>query len=245
MSLSDVLVEVALTDMRDRLLSGTFEDFAEVFDAVIESDTAPGLAQDVWDTIIGWGKDGIVIEQAYSPAVYKNAHVIIAVSCEKSAAHEVFNHTGEVRQISAQDPKYGIEFGGPVEDMIGIYIMSPSRWVMRFLDLLIKSTIYAAGRWFTQNGTSGAMWQTTSELQPVNVMMGTETVQKYVRKQAWTVFNNLVIRPFGGTVVTPKPILVHAEGTFVSKVPNPDTRTFTDLDGTSAGGVTPVLPEDE
>jgi hypothetical protein len=43
--------------------------------------------------------------------------------------------------------------------------------------------------------------------------------------------------------VSPKQILVHRSGTFVNAVPNPETRTYEELNGTTAGGVTP-MPED-
>jgi len=241
LSLSDLLIETALVDMRDRFLAGTLEDYAMVFDPVISST----LVEDTWNTMRAWGKDGFAIEAAFAPVVYKDAHVIVSVVCENTNPHEVFSHAGITRQVSSDPVAYGVMYGGPVEDTIGVYIMAPNRPILRMVDLLIKSTIYSATTWLVENGTSGPSWENTSDLAPVTAMVGTETVLKYVRKQTWKVWSNLVVRPFGGTVVTPKQILVHAAGTFVTKVPDPDTRTYTDLTGTSDGRVTPVLSADD
>lgn len=239
-----MLVEALLTDMRDRLLAGSLGDFSVVYDPVYTIDGSAfgsSFIEDAWNTLQGYGKDGIAVEAAFAPAVYRNAHCIISVVSANTEPDTVFHNAGDMR-LMGSTPSYGVEYGGPVTDIIDVYIMAPNRPILRVLDLLIKSTIMDAGKWFTDNGASGGPeWLRTSDLTPVTTMVGTETVVKYVRKQSWRVYSSLVVRPFGGRSASYKHILVHATGTYVSSVVDPDTRTSTPLNGTSEGQVVPAL----
>lgn len=249
MSMSDLLVETALADLKERILTQPFDDFEIVFDTFINSfvadaNTNLSLVKEVWDQLVSYGRDGLAVESAFAPAVYKNAHVIISVVCENSASEGpvLGNGGGAARPIT--DTQYGIEYAGPVRDTIGVYIMAPNKPVLRLLDLLVKSTLCSAITWMNENGVEGPYWDRTSDLAPITQMVGKETVLKLVRKQSWTCFATEAVRPFGGRFVTPKQIIVHAAGTFVSSVPNPETRTFTPLASTSAGRVSSA-PNDE
>jgi len=227
--------------MKDRLLAGTFTDFETVFDPfitafVVDPDTNLTSLREAWDAIISYGRDGFAVEAAFAPAVYKNAHIIVSVVCENSEPEgpTLGNGYGGPRQLGNG---YGIEYSTPVTDNIGVYIMAPNRPILRMLDLLVKSTLFSSISWMNENGVAGPIWIRTSDLAPVTQMMGKETVLKFVRKQTWQCHTALEVKPFGGVAASPKHILVHAAGTFVSSVPNPETRTVTPLDGTTQGRV--------
>ncbi len=237
MAIADMYVETALAEMKDRLFAGTLADFQYVFDPRIDAQ----ITADVWNMIMAWGKEGLQIESAFSPAVYPNANAIISVVDEEANPDgpPMFNG-GDVRNLDST-PTRGREYSMPEEDLVGIYIMTPNKPVLRLLDLLVKSTIFSATAWLVQNGLSGPIWLRTSQLAPVKEMTGTETVLKLVKKQTWKIIDTLTVRPFGGVVITPKKIVVHAVGTYVTAVPDPDTRTMSPLASTSEGRVTPVL----
>lgn len=248
MNLTDVLVETALQDIKNKLYEGTLEDFQAMFNSITNSYISKGpsdeisLVEDVWNALQSYGRDGFAVEAAFAPVVYAKSHVIVSVVCENSDPIEpVFFNSGGPRSL---ENGYEVEFSCPVVDSIGIYVMAPNRPVLRFVDLLVKSAILSNTKWFIDMGASGPIWASSSDLAPVTAMVGKETVLKYVRKQTWNFHTQLAIRPFGGRVVTPKHILVHAAGTFVSKVPNPETRTVTELDGTTQGKVTPVMGDE-
>lgn len=237
--LSDFLIELSLANAKERFFQGDYNDFASVFGSTID----PGLTQLVWNQLQTWGQDGFRVEAAFSPAVYKNSHIIISIVCENCEPELALGYNvGPV--VTSQSPLVReVEANGVQREAIGIYIMAPNRDVLRLVDLFVKSTLIFDQDWFVEMGINRPMWTRTSELAPVETEGGTETVLKYVRKQTWVVDSVFALRPFGGQVVSPKTILVHREGTFVNAVPNPDTRSYDNLNGTTAGGVTPTLDD--
>ena len=247
MSLSDLLFESAISDLRDNIRTRTLQEFIDVFDpglTAVGSAFGSDFLEEARTELLNYGVDGIAVESAFSPAIYKDKHVIISIVCETTDPTEPMGRGQRMLTYPGDPgdpPTYKLEFGCPVQDMIGVYIMAPNRPILRVLDLLIKSNIYGALQWFVSNGTSGPRWVRTSDLAPVTHLVGTETVLKYVRKQTWAVFSNLNIRPFGGDAVVPKNIVVHATGTIVTSVVDPETRVVTPLTSTSVGQVEPKL----
>lgn len=245
--LTDVLVETLLADMKANLYAGTLEQFEKVFPPEIHTylsnaDTGKTTIEEIWDQLQAYGVDGFAVEAAFAPPVYKNAHVIVAVVCENSEPNgpPLLNGAHAVTQQALELYEYAVEFSMPVTDSIGIYIMAPNRPILRFVDLLVKSTLFSATSWLNENLINGPIWNNTSDLAPVTQLVGKETVLKYVRKQTWNFHSNLAVRPFGGRIIPLKQIIVHAVDTFVNSSPNPETREVTPLDSTSQGRVKPV-----
>jgi hypothetical protein len=237
--MSDFLIELSLANARERFFNGTYADFAAMFGVTID----PGLVQLVWNQINAWGEDGYRVEAAFSPVVYKDSHMIISVVCENSDCDMSLGYNVGTVLTNDNPVERQVEANGVQRDVIGIYIMAPNRDVLRLMDLFVKSTLIFDQNWFLEMGINRPIWSRTSDLAPVEMEGGTETVLKYVRKQTWVVDSVFALRPFGGQILSPKQILVHRSGTFVNAVPNPDTRTYDELNGTTAGGVTPT-PED-
>lgn len=237
--LSDLLFETSIENAKERFFDSPYEDFAAVFGPTI----SPELSESVWDIIQSWGRDGFRVEAAFSPVVYKDSHIIVSIVCENCEPQLPMGYsTGPV--LTSVNPNVSeLEASSPQAESIGIYIMAPNRDVLRLLDLFIKSTLIFDQDWFIEKGINRPLWLRTSDLAPVEVAAGNETVLKYVRKQTWMVDSVFALRPFGGQIIPPKKILVHRSGTFVNSVPNPETRTYEELNGTTAGGVTPT-PDD-
>lgn len=236
MAYADFHIEAILAEAKARFFERSFDDFAYVFDSFIPTSTV----QNVWDKLRAWGPDGFQVESAFTPGVYKDAHLIVSIVHEVSDPEgPVMNNAGNVRLVGST-PSYGVEFSQPVNEVIAIYIMTHHRDVLRLIDMFIKSAIFSAARYLVDNGLSGPFWKSTNQLAPVEAMAGKETVLKLVRKQVWNIFDNPTVRPFGGEEIVPRQILVHATGTFVNSVPNPETRTMTPLSATSQGRVTPA-----
>lgn len=237
--LTDLLFETSLENAKERFFEGTYSDFAAVFGPTISTD----LSQAVWNQVQSWGRDGFRVEAAFSPVVYKDSHIIVSVVCENCEPQLPLGYsTGPV--LTAVNPNVSeLEASSTQSESIGVYIMAPNRDILRLIDLFVKSTLIFDQDWFIEKGINRPLWGRTSDLAPVEVARGTETVLKYVRKQTWSVDSVFALRPFGGQIVSPKQILVHRSGTFVNAVPNPETRTYEELNGTTAGGVTP-MPED-
>jgi hypothetical protein len=237
--LSDLLFETSIENARVRFFEGTLEDFEAVFGVTI----SPELIEMVWDQINEWGPDGFRVEAAFSPVVYKDSHIIISIVCENCEPQLPVGYSVGPTLTSVSPDIRELEASTPQTESIGVYIMAPNREVLRLLDLFIKSTLIFDQDWFIEKGINRPLWIRTSDLAPVEVAAGNETVLKYVRKQTWGVDSVFALRPFGGQIVSPKKILVHRSGTFVNSVPNPETRTYEELNGTTAGGVTPT-PDD-
>ena len=237
--LSDFLIEASLENAKTRFFEGSYSDFAVVFGSTVSSE----MSQLVWNQIKSWGEDGFRVEAAFSPVVYKDSHIIISVVCENVDPMVPLGYQNTSTLTDDNPVEYQMEASGTTQETIGIYVMAPNRHVLRLLDLYVKSTLIFDQDWFIEKGINRPVWVRTSDLAPVEVARGTETVLKYVRKQTWMVDSVFALRPFGGQIVSPKQILVHRSGTFVNAVPNPETRTYEELNGTTAGGVTP-MPED-
>jgi hypothetical protein len=237
--LSDLLIETSLENAKERFFEGTYADFAAVFGATI----SPAVSQLVWNQLQFWGRDGFRVEAAFSPVVYKDSHVIISVVCENCEPNVPLGYAISPTVTAVSPTVRELEASSVQVETMGVYIMAPNRDVLRLLDLFVKSALIFDQDWFLEKGINRPVWVRTSDLAPVEVARGNETVLKYVRKQTWTVDSVFALRPFGGQIVSPKQILVHRSGTFVNAVPNPETRTYEELNGTTAGGVTP-MPED-
>jgi hypothetical protein len=80
-------------------------------------------------------------------------------------------------------------------------------------------------------------FQVASDLEPLAVMNGRETVMKFVRRMNFDVRGMERITPLDITPPVNKFPLVHAEGTVVTAIPDPATRTFTPITPISFGKV--------
>lgn len=233
-TLSDILVEECLASAVEEMLTGTFDDFYEIFRSCLPED----MVQSVWDKLQEWGEDGVRVQAAFAPTVYKDTVCLISVVSDDVQPQAPFDYGGDVRVLEgANGTTYkGVEFSAPVDDTIGIYIMAPSRGVLRVLDLFVKSAILSNQEVFWHDGGSRPVWLRSAELAPLEIKTN-ESVLKYVRKQTWSMATSMALRPYGGRAPAALPILVHGEGTFVDAVPDATTRTYQQLVGKTPGGV--------
>lgn len=233
-TLSDVLFEECLSAAFAQMMSGTFDDFYEVFRSCLREETV----QKVWDKLQEWGEDGVHVQAAFAPTVYKDTVCLVSVVCEDTQPHAPFDYGGETRLLEgANNTTYpGVEYSAPVEDTIGIYIMAPNRMTLRVLDLFVKSALLSNQGVFWDDGASRPIWLRSTDLAPVEVTTN-ESVLKYTRKQTWLMHSNMALRPYGGEAPVALPVLVHADGTFVDAIPDANTRTYQQLVGKTPGGV--------
>jgi len=233
-TLSDVLFEECLSSAVETMLAGTFDDFYEIFRSCVKEDTV----LEVWNKLQEWGEDGVRVQAAFAPTVYKGMVCLISVVCEETQTHAPFDYGGDVRRLEGAPGDFynGVEFSAPIEDTIGIYIMAPHRMALRVLDLFVKSALLSNQEVFWGDGGARPVWLRSSDMAPVEVKTN-ESVLKYVRKQTWSMSTYLALRPYGGRRRVELPILVHADGTFVDAVPDATTRTYEQLTGKTPGGV--------
>lgn len=233
-TLSDILTEECLANAVQEMMEGTFEDFYEIFRSCLPEEPV----RVTWDKLQEWGEDAIHVQAAFAPTVYKDTVCLISIVCDDTQPQAPFDYGGDVRVLKgANNTTYkGVEFSAPVDDTLGIYIMAPSRTVLRVLDLFVKSALLSNQEVFWYDGGTRPVWLRSAEIAPLEVKTN-ESVLKYVRKQTWSMATTLALRPYGGRAPAALPVLVHADGTFVDAVPDATTRTYEQLTGKTPGGV--------
>ena len=121
---------------------------------------------------------------------------------------------------------------------VSIYVIAPTKDILRMVSRFVKTGIVSMGKWFIQQGMeTPPSFQMASDLEPLAVMNGRETVMKFVRRMNFDVRGVERITPLDITPPPSKFPLVHVEGTVVTAIPDPETRTFTPITPISFGKV--------
>lgn len=121
---------------------------------------------------------------------------------------------------------------------VSVYVIAPTKDIMRMVSRFVKTAIVSMGKWFLQQGMeTPPSFQVASDLEPLAVMNGRETVMKFVRRMNFDVRGMERITPLDITPPPTKFPLVHAAGTVVTAIPDPETRTFTPITPISFGKV--------
>lgn len=121
---------------------------------------------------------------------------------------------------------------------VSVYVIAPTKDIMRMVSRFVKTAIVSMGRWFIQQGMeTPPSFQVASDLEPLAVMSGRETVMKFVRRMNFDVRGMERITPLDITPPPQKFPLVHADSVMVTAVPDPATRTFTPITPISFGKV--------
>jgi hypothetical protein len=122
--------------------------------------------------------------------------------------------------------------------IVAVYVIAPTKDMVRMVSRFVKTAIVSMSNWFLQQGMdTPPAFQTAAELEPVAVMSGRETVMKFVRRLHFDTSGVERLTPLDITPPARKFPLVHTEGTIVTAVPDPETRTFTPITPISLGKV--------
>jgi len=129
------------------------------------------------------------------------------------------------------------------EAQVAVYVISPTKDTIRMVSRFVRTAMASLGAWFMQQGCeSEPVLAMTTDLEPIAVASARESALKYVRQLTFSVKLVDRLTPLDITAVDPKYALIHAEGTVVTAVPDPETRTYTPISPISLGKVGWVPP---
>jgi hypothetical protein len=186
--------------------------------------------------------NGIRIRSADIPVQESHNTTIVGVGLHAETINKKFlgndAHLKAAILGPSNETMTGQQYQFMTDVAVSVYVIAPTKDIMRMVSRFVKTAIVSMSKWFLQQGMeTPPAFQVASDLEPIAVMAGRETVMKFVRRMNFDVRGMERLTPLDITPPPHKFPLVHAEGTIVTAVPDPATRTFTPITPISLGKV--------
>jgi hypothetical protein len=186
--------------------------------------------------------NGLRIRSADIPVQESHNTTIVGVGLHAEAINKKFLGNDAYLRAAELGPSNEIMTGQKYQYMtdvaVSVYVIAPTKDIMRMVSRFVKTAIVSMSKWFLQQGMeTPPSFQVASDLEPIAVMAGRETVMKFVRRMNFDVRGMERLTPLDITPPPDKFPLIHTEGTVVTAVPDPETRTFTPITPISLGKV--------
>lgn len=233
----DLLIELALNHAWQTVTAGGIEAWRRTQDYAFYDQAAVDA---VYEVLLR--TEGPRIRSADIPVQESHNTTIVGVGLHTEAISKQFLGNDAHLKLAVLGPSNesmtGQQYQFMTEAIVSVYIIAPTKDILRMTSRFVKTAIVSMGRWFLQQGMeSPPAFQLASDMEPLAVMNGRETVMKFVRRLNFDVRADERITPLD---ITPPPQrfpLVHAAGTVVTAVPNAESRTFTPISPISLGKV--------
>jgi hypothetical protein len=131
------------------------------------------------------------------------------------------------------------------EPTVVIDVIGASKDIVRMTGRFVKTAMLSLGGWFMRHGMESApKFEGSGDMEPHVASDGKEVAVRYIRRLLYSFQGVERLTPLDITLPTErKYALVHAKGSVVTSVPDPDTRTFTPISPISIGKVGSETPE--
>ena len=233
----DLLIELALSHAWQHIADAGLEAWRRTQDYAFYDQAAVDA---VYEMLTRTG--GPRIRSADIPVQESHNTTIIGVGLHAEAINKKFLGNDAHLRAAVIGPSgetmTGQKFQFMTDVAVSVYVIAPTKDTMRMVARFVKTAIVSMSKWFIQQGMeTPPAFQVASDLEPLAVMNGRESVMKFIRRMNFDVRGVERITPLDITPPPTKFPLVHAEGTVVTAIPDPETRTFTPITPISFGKV--------
>lgn len=241
---SDHLVELVLQSSWDRVRAGGIEAWRRTQDYSFYDQEA---VDSVFNRLQAVG--GIRVRSADIPLVENHNAAVLGVGLSQEGEYKSFLAQGYERRGPVTGPSgetmRGSRYQFVREAIVAIYVIAPTKDMVRMMSRFVKTAIISHTPWFLQQGEdSSPTYKGSADLEPVASTVGQESILRFVRRMHYAVKAVERLTPLDIAPYPNKVPLVYAEGEVVSSLPDPETRTFTPLTPISIGKVRGVVAPD-